>query len=80
MAREITADEKELASGLLTKARAAMQAVEDYDQAAVDRMCRAVAWASGNEDAAIRLVRSLSQADFGTNAPKIDDDGTVTPK
>jgi len=30
-------------------------------------------------NAAIRLVRSLSQADFGTNAPKIDDDGTVTP-
>jgi len=31
-------------------------------------------------NAAVRLVRSLSQADFGTNAPKIDDDGTVTPK
>jgi poly-gamma-glutamate capsule biosynthesis protein CapA/YwtB (metallophosphatase superfamily) len=31
-------------------------------------------------NAAIRVVRGLSQADFGTNAPKIADDGTVTPK
>jgi poly-gamma-glutamate capsule biosynthesis protein CapA/YwtB (metallophosphatase superfamily) len=28
----------------------------------------------------IRVVRSLSLADFGTNAPKIGDDGTITPK
>ncbi len=30
--------------------------------------------------AAIRVVRGLSVADFGTNAPKIADDGTLTPK
>ena len=29
---------------------------------------------------AIRVVRSLSVTDFGPNAPKIADDGTVTPK
>ena len=27
---------------------------------------------------AIRVVRSLSTADFGTSAPKIDDDGNIT--
>jgi poly-gamma-glutamate capsule biosynthesis protein CapA/YwtB (metallophosphatase superfamily) len=31
-------------------------------------------------NAAIRVVRGLSIADFGANAPKIADDGTVTPK
>ncbi|MBV9215350.1 MAG: CapA family protein [Acidobacteria bacterium] len=30
--------------------------------------------------AAIRVVRGLSEADFGANAPKIADDGTITPK
>jgi hypothetical protein len=30
--------------------------------------------------ASIRKVRELSLADFGTNAPKIDDDGMITPK
>jgi hypothetical protein len=31
-------------------------------------------------NAAIRVVRNLSVADFGTNAPKIADDGTITSK
>jgi sulfoacetaldehyde dehydrogenase len=70
MAREITSDEKELASELLARARAAMQAVEDYDQAAVDRMCRAVAWASGNEDAAVRLANmSVDESGMGSREP-----------
>ena len=30
--------------------------------------------------AAIRVVRNLSTTDFGVNAPKIADDGTITPK
>lgn len=30
--------------------------------------------------AAVKIVRSLSQIDFGANAPKINDDGTVTLK
>ena len=30
--------------------------------------------------AAIRVVRDLSTADFGPNAPKIADDGTISPK
>jgi poly-gamma-glutamate capsule biosynthesis protein CapA/YwtB (metallophosphatase superfamily) len=30
--------------------------------------------------AAIRVVRNLSITDFGANAPKIADDGTITPK
>lgn len=29
---------------------------------------------------AIKVVRNLSLTDFGTNAPKIADDGTITPK
>ncbi|MGD9590275.1 MAG: CapA family protein [Pyrinomonadaceae bacterium] len=29
---------------------------------------------------AIRKMRSLSEADFGTNAPAIGDDGTITPR
>jgi len=33
-----------------------MQAVERYDQAAVDRLCQAVAWAGGNEKTATALA------------------------
>ena len=30
--------------------------------------------------AAVRVVRGLSESDFGTNAPKIADDGSISPK
>ena len=48
MARLITDEEKSLASELLQKARAAMKAIEPYDQARVDDLCRAVSWATAN--------------------------------
>ncbi len=57
MAREITADERRLAQDLLARARAAMRAVEDYDQERVDRICRAIGWATANERTFSRLAQ-----------------------
>ena len=56
MARGITAEEKELAWTMLNRARAAMALVADYDQARVDRLVRAVAWAVSNESTFTRLA------------------------
>jgi sulfoacetaldehyde dehydrogenase len=68
--REITAAEQELAVELLRRARAAMRAIEAYDQAAVDRLCRAVAWAAGNEQAATRLANlSVDETEMGSREP-----------
>ena len=48
-----------------------MQAVETYDQAAVDRLCRAVAWAGGNEATATTLARmSVDESGMGSPEPK----------
>lgn len=70
MAREITAEEKQTAAAMLVKARAAMQTVADYDQDQVDRLCRAVAWASGNETAAVRLANmSVDESGMGSREP-----------
>ena len=33
-----------------------------------------------NTGASIKVVRTLSESDFATNAPKIEDNGTITPK
>jgi sulfoacetaldehyde dehydrogenase len=57
MAREITAEENELAQEMLAKARAAMKAIEDYDQKTVDRLCQAIGWAAGNEETFTRIAR-----------------------
>jgi sulfoacetaldehyde dehydrogenase len=46
----------QVADLLRCRARRAMQAVEPYDQAGVDRLCRAIAWAGGNEVTATRLA------------------------
>jgi sulfoacetaldehyde dehydrogenase len=48
MAREITKAEREYAQALLSRARAAMSAIEQYDQASIDRLCQAVGWATAN--------------------------------
>ena len=56
MARTITDEEKQYAQELLQRARCAMRAIESYDQATVDRLCRAVAWATANEQTATRLA------------------------
>ena len=70
-ARTITAEERAIADALLVRARAAMQAVDSYDQAAVDRLCRAVAWAGGNEATATRLARmSVDESGMGSPEPK----------
>src|SRR3954466_14582310 len=68
-ARGITADEQATAQQLLCRARAAMAAVDGYDQAAVDRLCRAVAWAGGNEPTAARLA-AMSVAESGMGSPE----------
>src|SRR6185436_12238855 len=70
MARTITAEETEVVQALVGRARAAMRAIEDYDQATVDRLCRAIAWAGGNETAAIRLASmSVDESGMGRREP-----------
>src|SRR5262245_18420274 len=57
MARAITDQEKTSALELLKRARAAMAAVDSCDQATVDRLCQAVAWATADEQTFGRLTR-----------------------
>lgn len=57
MARDITPEEKQLAAAMLAKARAAMDAIKDYDQTTVDRLCQALGWATGNEKTFTRIAQ-----------------------
>ncbi len=69
--RTITPEEQATAQTLLARARAAMRAVDGYDQAAVDRLCRAVAWAGGNEQTATRLAQmSVEESGLGSPEPR----------
>jgi sulfoacetaldehyde dehydrogenase len=65
-ARTITAEETGVVHELIGRARTAMRAIEGFDQATVDRLCQAVAWAGGNEQTAIRLANmSVDESGMG---------------
>jgi sulfoacetaldehyde dehydrogenase len=69
--RPLTSEEQAIARSLLTRAREAMQAAAGYDQAAVDRLCRAVGWAGYNEPTAQRLANmSVNESGMGSREPR----------
>ncbi|MDR3368420.1 aldehyde dehydrogenase family protein [Rhodoferax sp.] len=53
---EINAEQREELDAAFAKARAALVIIETYDQARVDRLCQAVAWAVSNKKTFTRLV------------------------
>jgi len=55
--RLVSPEEKTYAAELLTRARTAMQEIESYDQARVDRLCQALGWATANEKTFDRIAR-----------------------
>ena len=66
MAKPITEEQKHELHTMLARARTAMAAIEDYDQARVDRLCQAVGWACANETTFTRLaMKSIEESGLG---------------
>lgn len=69
--RTLTDEERATASAALARARAAMASAATWDQATADRVCRAVAWAGGNEPVAVRLANmSVDESGMGSREPR----------
>jgi sulfoacetaldehyde dehydrogenase len=69
--RAITPEEQHTIDTMIGRARAAMDQAEALDQAAVDRLIRAVAWAGGNETTAARLAKmSVEESGIGSPEPR----------
>jgi sulfoacetaldehyde dehydrogenase len=72
MAKELTEEGRAYAGDLLAKARAAMRAIENYDQATVDRLCQAVAWATGNEVTMTRIANmAVDETELGDRIGRV---------
>ncbi len=70
MARVLTPDEADVVRTAVARARQAMAAIADYDQARVDRLCQAVAWATANIETATRLANmSVDESGMGGREP-----------
>ena len=68
--RTITPEESATAQQLLIAARRAMAEIADYDQARVDRLCQAIAWATANMETSIRLANmSVDESGMGGREP-----------
>jgi sulfoacetaldehyde dehydrogenase len=75
MAKVLTEEQKleqtEYLKGLIERARAAMVAIEDYDQAKIDRLCQAVGWATANEKTFTRLAdMSIEESGLGDHVTR----------
>src|SRR5262245_54231694 len=69
--RTITAEETEIAQELLGNARRAMEAIADFDQGTVDRVCQAIAWAAANPATSLRLANmSVDESGMGSREPR----------
>ncbi|UCG37958.1 MAG: aldehyde dehydrogenase family protein [bacterium] len=72
MARPITDEERQYARELLRKARAAMETIRDYDQQTVDRLCRALGWATANEKTFTRVAQmGVDESGIGDRAGRV---------
>ncbi|MGE5833524.1 MAG: aldehyde dehydrogenase family protein [Acidobacteriota bacterium] len=68
--RSITSEEATVVEQLVCRARRAMESVEPYNQAGVDRLCRAIAWAGGNEVTATKLANmAVDESGMGSREP-----------
>ncbi len=66
MAKPITEEQKQELQEMLGRARVALDAIADYDQQRVDRLCQAIGWALGNEKTFTRLaMKSIEESGLG---------------
>jgi sulfoacetaldehyde dehydrogenase len=69
MAKEITTEESAQIDALIVRARAAMDAVKDYDQKKIDRLVQALGWATANVQTFGRIV-DMSVKESGLGDPE----------
>jgi len=69
MAKALTDTERRSIDEMITRARAAMRAVRDYDQERIDRLCQALGWATANEKTFGRIVE-MSVRESGLGDPE----------
>ena len=75
MAKQLTEEQQKeqtaYIQGLIERARVAMEAIKDYDQATVDRLCQAVGWATANEVTFKRLAdMSIAESGLGDHTTR----------
>lgn len=69
MATDLSDSERRDIDEMIGRARAAMRDIRNYDQARIDRLCRALGWATANEKTFGRIV-AMSVTESGLGDPE----------
>ncbi|TLP48399.1 aldehyde dehydrogenase family protein [Cohaesibacter sp. CAU 1516] len=69
MARDISPEEIETIDAMIIRARAAMDAIADWDQEQVDRLAQSIGWHCGNEKTFVRIAQmGVDESGIGDRA------------
>ncbi|MGB1010219.1 MAG: aldehyde dehydrogenase family protein [Thiolinea sp.] len=69
MAHELTPEDQVQIADMLSRARAAMAAIEHYSQEQLDRLCQSIAWQTSNEATFTRLAQlGVDESGIGDRA------------
>lgn len=72
MAKDVTGEQRSDLQEMLVRARAAMKAIEGYDQAKIDRLCQALGWATANEKTMTRIANmAVDETDLGDRVGRV---------
>jgi sulfoacetaldehyde dehydrogenase len=72
MASPVTEEQRAYLRDLVAKARAAMKAIEGYDQAKIDRLCQALGWATANEVTMTRIANmAVDESELGDRVGRV---------
>ncbi len=69
MARELTPEDKHNVDAMISRARLAMEAIEDYSQAQLDQLAQAIGWYTSNEKTFTHLAQlGVDESGIGDRA------------
>ncbi len=72
MASPLTDEQRAYVRTLVANARAAMAEIADYDQAKIDRLCQALAWATANEKHMTRIANmAVDETELGDRVGRV---------
>jgi sulfoacetaldehyde dehydrogenase len=72
MPTPVTDEQRLEMRAMLARARAAMQAIEDWDEARINRVCQALAWATANETHMTRIANmAVDESELGDRVGRV---------
>jgi sulfoacetaldehyde dehydrogenase len=72
MPTPVSDEQRQQLHAMIARARAAMKAIEDYDEARINRLCQAMGWATANEPHMTRIANmAVDETELGDRVGRV---------